>query len=444
MKYQLSGLRVALFLLIWFYSIAFELIPALAEETTSPNTVSANKTVNDPPFNLTVESSSQDHNFEDALTDFLEGMADDKLSAAVDPNNAELAFSDIEPLYTRALNEIVAGRNDMNPTWSPTSELVAFERGAGDQKEILIVSPDGSIVRRLYLQSETSDSDMQAFLADLVQEVSFNSGLTWAPDAERYVFMSNGGGGNYDLYLGSLKNDTTERLTQHTAKEGLAQWSPQGENIVFVSGRTGKGDLYLMNMANRQAKRLTPGGKAYLYPEWSPDGKKIVMIYGSNENHDIYLINDVNQPVESMEALTTWEYDDLRPKWSPDGRKIAFYSNYNSDNDPKIWSIIVIAADGTDAQEGHGLVAKVVAYDVIPDIARGPEWMPDSQRIVYVKNDRRSYNPIYVVNLAQGTNRYLRTTTKMNHDIACSHNGMIAFRAQVEQWDHIHITELRN
>jgi hypothetical protein len=30
----------------------------------------------------------------------------------------------------------------------------------------------------------------------------------------------------------------------------------------------------------------------------------------------------------------------------------------------------------------------------------------------------------------------------MNHDVVCSKNGLIAFRAQVEQWDNIYIAEL--
>jgi Tol biopolymer transport system component len=168
------------------------------------------------------------------------------------------------------------------------------------------------------------------------------------------------------------------------------------------------------------------------------------MMHGSNENHDIILINDVTKPVESQKKLTTWPYDDLRPIWSPDGKKIAFYSNYNPAGDPKIWSIVVIAADGSDPTEGEGLVAKVVAMDVIPDVEMGPAWMPDSSRIVFVKNDRQEYNPIYVADLKEKTVIPLKTETKMNHDITCSADGTIAFRAQVDQWDQIFVMKLKD
>jgi Tol biopolymer transport system component len=199
-----------------------------------------------------------------------------------------------------------------------------------------------------------------------------------------------------------------------------------------------------MKLETKETIQITNGEKTYLYPQWSPDGKKIAMIYGSNENHDVYLVEDISKPAETLKALTTWSYDDLRPSWSPDGKKIAFYTNYNLQEDPKVWALFVIASDGSDPTEGEELYAKAVAKNVIPDIESGPAWMPDSQRIVYVKNDRQAYNPIYVVNIDDKAQSILKTTTKMNHDVVCSSDGTIAFRAQVEQWDHIYIAILPN
>jgi len=350
----------------------------------------------------------------------------------------------LEPLFVRPLTKIEAGRNDSNPQWSPLGTLIAFERSAGDKKEIRIMDPDGIEIQNVYYQLSDSGKESKFFFPGVYEEVSYNAGITWSPGGERVVFMSNGGEGNYDLYLQELGGKAALRLTDHKEKDGQAHWSPVADRIVFVSGRSGNGDIYVMDLAPRALTRLTRGGKAYLYPQWSPDGRKLVMMHGSNENHDIILIRDVSRPVESLKALTTWGHDDLRPVWSPDGKKIAFYSNYNAAGDPKIWCIIVIAADGSDATEGEGLVAKVAATDVIPDVEAGPAWMPDSARIVYVKNDRQEYNPIYIADIRQKTNMPVKTDTKMNHDVSCSADGAIAFRAQVDQWDQIYLTRLKN
>ncbi len=369
------------------------------------------------------------------------GMADDLPSV---PMMTEQKPELMEPLFVRPLVKIESGRNDSNPVWSPRGAFVAFERSIGDKKEIRITLPDGTPIQTVYLMLSDGNKDAKFFLSGVSEETSYNAGITWAPDQWRFVYMSNGGEGNYDIYLQDLGANAPVRLTDHKEKDGQADWSPVVDHIVLVSGRTGNGDIYLLDLKTRWLTRLTRGGEAYLYPRWSPDGKRLVMMHGKNENHHILIINDVTKPVESQKRLTTWPYDDLRPVWSPDGKKIAFYSNYNPDGDPKIWSIVVISADGSDPTEGEGLIAKVVATDIIPDVEMGPSWMPDSSRIVFVKNDRQEYNPIHIADLKQKTVVPIKTDTKMNHDITCSTDGTIAFRAQVDQWDQVFVMKLKD
>jgi len=70
--------------------------------------------------------------------------------------------------------------------------------------------------------------------------------------------------------------------------------------------------------------------------------------------------------------------------------------------------------------------------------------MPNSAGIVYVKDDRSEYSPLYLVDLVRGTNLLVKTETKMNHDVTCSADGVIAFRAQVDQWDQIFVAKLKD
>ncbi len=353
----------------------------------------------------------------------------------------------MEPEYVRALSAVEAGRNDSNPVWSAAGSMIAFERSRGDKREIVIARTDGTQLHKIYFQISAADEkeskEKQFFMPGFVEEPSYNTGVSWARDSKRVAFMSNGGEGNYDVYSQML-GGSAQRLTDHKEKDGLAQWSPVADQLVFVSGRTGKGDAYLLDPVTRAVTQLTRGDKPYLYPRWSPDGKKIVMIYGSTENHEVYVMDDPKKPAESLRALTRWPYDDLRPAWSPDGRKIAFYTNYNAAGDPKVWSLAVVAADGSDGVSGEALAQKIVATDVVPDVEQGPAWMADGHALVYVKDEKLEYNPIYMVDLASRKSVQLRTGTKMNHDVACGPNGLIAFRAQVDQWDQIFIAKLKN
>lgn len=352
----------------------------------------------------------------------------------------------IEPEFVRNLSTFESGRNDSNPVWAPSGKELAFERSRGDKREIVIAHANGSMVQTIYFQlsgAEVDSKAVQFFLPGLAEDPSYNSGVSWARDSRHLVFMSNGGEGNYDVYS-QLLGGSTRRLTDNKEKDGLADWSPTSNQVVFVSGRSGRGDVYLLDPDTRSVTQLTWGDKPYLYPRWSPDGKKIAMIYGSTENHHIYVIDDPKKPVESLRALTSWRYDDLRPTWSPDGRKIAFYTNYNLAGEQKKWSLAVISADGSDGVQGEKLEGNIIATDVVPDIEQGPSWLADGSGLVYVKDDALEYNPIYIVDVASKKSKQLKTETKMNHDIACGQGGLIAFRAQQDQWDQIFIAKLPN
>src|SRR5512145_40248 len=150
---------------------------------------------------------------------------------AVVPNPETLV-----PLFVRPLAGTAPGSNDANPVWSPDGALVAFERSRGEEKEIVIARPDGTIVKTVSERPPDESGGLPGFLPGDSGGASFNAGIGWSPSGRRFVFMSNGGEGNYDLYLGAPGEGSTARLTEHREKDGHAHWSPAADNlVVFVS-----------------------------------------------------------------------------------------------------------------------------------------------------------------------------------------------------------------
>ncbi len=366
----------------------------------------------------------------------------DYITKAFGPAVGEYTGNKVEAVKVKALSDIAANYNESNPKWSPTGEIIAYERAVGDNKEIVISSIEGTVLDRLLLDPEGRRKQKKAedFFLDELNDIdaSYNANFSWSPDGKRFVFMSNSSKGDYDIFIGGIKTGL-KRIAGHKEKDGLPVWSPAGDRVAFVSGRTGKGDIYIYDLKKEAVSRLTFTDNVDLYPNWSPDGRKIAFTSGNDDNHDICIINDIEKPKESLRCLTEWFFDDLTPVWSPDGTKIAFYSNYHPYDEAGAWSIFVIKADGADSSKGKGLVEKAVASDVIADVEAGPAWSSDSEKIFYVKNAKDEFNPIYAVDIKGKTNHKLNTGTKMNHDVACSKDGVLSFRAQVEQWDHIFI-----
>jgi Tol biopolymer transport system component len=374
---------------------------------------------------------------------------------------------DLEVLLVRRLEESFRPYNSSSPRFSSNEQWIAYEANHEMLKKIYIYEISARAlaldnksafkrVREVYLEEGFGEAFSEDLFESSLQE-SFNYEFSWFPESSSFIFTSNAGMGEYNLFVGAIDgkdrilNDIVSRLepkqfgsyymmTNEVSKDGQARVSPDGQRIVFTSGRTGNGDLYLLDLGTGTLQRLTVSAETDLFPQWAPDSNDIVYTTGGKHSHDIHVIRDAGTEEQSDEVLVQWFFDDVMPVYSPDGKWISFYTTYNIERDPfntKRWGVIIIPSDGTAPKSGMELISYFHSSDVVKDSSQGIAWFPDSNHILYAKNIDTDYNPIYIYTVETREERLIETGTTINHDITVSPHGLISFRAQVLGWDRI-------
>jgi len=182
---------------------------------------------------------------------------------------------------------IIAGNlEDQLPTWSPDGTTIIFlSRRSGQRaSELFHVSSGGGEVQlfgngeyptwgpdgRLAFKGwESTGIGLRLSWPDLTEMQELTSDDTdtapaFSPNGQQIAFMSRRDG-NWNIYV--VNNDGTglRQLTEDPAQDGLPAWSPDGRVIAFVSNRGGPWAVWA----------VTPGGggqRQLFTMEGSPDG----------------------------------------------------------------------------------------------------------------------------------------------------------------------------
>lgn len=101
-------------------------------------------------------------------------------------------------------------------------------------------------------------------------------------------------------------------------------WSPDGENIAYVSFETSRSAIFQHNLRTGQRSQLTDFQGINGAPAWSPDGRQLAMVLSKDGNPDIYVMDVASR---RLTRVTNHYAIETEPSWMPDGRSLVFTSD---------------------------------------------------------------------------------------------------------------------
>ena len=222
-------------------------------------------------------------------------------------------------------------------------------------------------------------------LTSLVADRGSQTNAQFSPNGQQVVYQSGTHGEPSQIFL--LKADgTTRQLTQMKQPASDPTWSPDGTQIAFVGTRPGgKGgpsdaDIFVIDARGGRIRRLAATPKHDGHPDWSPDGSRIAFQSGGSiwgwSYGRVMVASIPDGPVVEL---------DLRygggpyPTWSPDGQWIA-YMQLSPGGTSEGWPYAgtwLVRPDGTDEHPLEG-------RRWVRHWRYGPSWSPSGRSVVFV------------------------------------------------------------
>lgn len=223
--------------------------------------------------------------------------------------------------------------------WTKDEKRVVFYKDGDPSGTLFLADADGSNETRL------------PFLA-------YN--MDWSSDGRKIVYQY--GPQKAEIFIYDLETQRSEKIVDG----GDPSFSPDGNQVAFVSGVDGNAEIYLVNADGSNIRRLTNNPGRDAFPVFSPDGTQIVF-NREDESLDVMIMKSDGTDVR---ALTNWPTnEEAYPGcWSPDGTQIYFSSD--RDGRDNIYRLEV------EPYETHEILADDIGL-------RFPTYSPDGTKILF-------------------------------------------------------------
>jgi len=226
--------------------------------------------------------------------------------------------------------------------------------------------PGSPTIYRVYV-ANADGSNPQLLLQQIGIPVA---SLTWSPDGQNIAYVSYDNG-DMAIYSINVATGIRTRIADYPGIDSAPAYSPDGSEMAMaLSMGHDDTNIYIMDLATHKLTQLTHFGNN-TSPVWAPDSNSLIFVSNRDGTPQLYALNLQNG---QLYRLTYSGVQNFQPVFTPDGKHLVLMHQKTTSGP------IVIAA--YNMQTGHMQTLTQGPIDKSPTVS------PNSDMVAYTQYGR--------------------------------------------------------